>query len=162
MNWTKLYKNLYFWTLQSHICQVALVAKNPPANAGDTRERGLIPGGENPLEKEMVIHSSILFFENVFIYFNWRLITLQCCSGCCHTLTWIFLPAKSHGQRGLAGPSQSMGLQRVAHDNTHIHTHTHTCMGWPESLLGFFQTFLHIYTYIYMYIYVYIIRIVSL
>ena len=27
-----------------------------------------------------------------FIYFNWRLITLQYCSGFCHTLTWI-----SHG-----------------------------------------------------------------
>ena len=24
-----------------------------------------------------------------FIYFNWRLITLQYCSGFCHTLTWI-------------------------------------------------------------------------
>ena len=30
------------------------------------------------------------FFK--FIYFNWRLITLQYCSGFCHTLTWI-----SHG-----------------------------------------------------------------
>ena len=28
----------------------------------------------------------------LFIYFNWRLITLQYCSGFCHTLTWI-----SHG-----------------------------------------------------------------
>ena len=27
-----------------------------------------------------------------FIYFNWRLITLEYCSGFCHTLTWI-----SHG-----------------------------------------------------------------
>ena len=43
-----------------------------------------------------------LFFEKVivgfiylkcyFIYFNWRLITLQYCSSFCHTLTWI-----SHG-----------------------------------------------------------------
>ena len=31
-----------------------------------------------------------LFFKS--IYFNWRLITLQYCSGFCHTLTWI-----SHG-----------------------------------------------------------------
>jgi len=29
-------------------------------------------------------------------------------------------------------------------------------MGWPESLLGFFQTFLHIYIYIYIYIHTYI------
>ena len=34
--------------------------------------------------------SFILFFK--FIYFSWRLITLQYCSGFCHTLTWI-----SHG-----------------------------------------------------------------
>ena len=31
-------------------------------------------------------------FFIIFIYFNWRLITLQYCSGFCHTLTWI-----SHG-----------------------------------------------------------------
>ena len=29
------------------------------------------------------------FFFNSFIYFNWRLSTLQYCSGFCHTLTWI-------------------------------------------------------------------------
>ena len=36
----------------------------------------------------------ISFFKFLFklIYFNWRLITLQYCSGFCHTLTWI-----SHG-----------------------------------------------------------------
>ena len=31
-------------------------------------------------------------FNKNFIYFNWRLIILQYCSGFCHTLTWI-----SHG-----------------------------------------------------------------
>ena len=31
-------------------------------------------------------------FFKIFIYFNWRLITLQYCSGFCHTFTWI-----SHG-----------------------------------------------------------------
>ena len=39
------------------------------------------------------IHSGLyllIFFK--LIYFNWRLITLQYCSGFCHTLTWI-----SHG-----------------------------------------------------------------
>ena len=34
----------------------------------------------------------LLFFFNLFIYFNWKLVTLQYCSGLCHTLTWI-----SHG-----------------------------------------------------------------
>ena len=33
-----------------------------------------------------------VFFFYLFICFNWRLITLQYCSGFCHTLTWI-----SHG-----------------------------------------------------------------
>ena len=37
--------------------QVALVVKNPPANAGDT---GLIPGLGDPLEEGMATHSSIL------------------------------------------------------------------------------------------------------
>ena len=34
--------------------------KNPPANAGD---KGSIPGQEDPLEKEMATHSSILAWE---------------------------------------------------------------------------------------------------
>ena len=42
------------------------------------------------------IHKWVLFFFKCFlfyfIYFYWRLITLQYCSGFCHTLTWI-----SHG-----------------------------------------------------------------
>ena len=39
--------------------QVALVMKNPPANAGTTKDAGLIPGlGRSP-EEEMATHSSI-------------------------------------------------------------------------------------------------------
>ena len=37
-----------------------LVVKNPPANAGDIRGAGLILDWEDPLEKEMATHSSIL------------------------------------------------------------------------------------------------------
>ena len=40
--------------------QVALEVKNPPDNAGDTRDVGLIPEWEDTLEKEMTTHSSIL------------------------------------------------------------------------------------------------------
>ena len=36
------------------------VVKNPPANAGDL---GLIPGSEDPMEKGMATHSSILAWE---------------------------------------------------------------------------------------------------
>ena len=36
------------------------MVKNPPVNAGDTRDTGSIPGSEDPLEKGMATHSSIL------------------------------------------------------------------------------------------------------
>ena len=50
-----------------------------------------IPGlGRYPGVENATCH--FLFFFNVFIYFNWRLISLQYCSGFCRTLTWI-----SHG-----------------------------------------------------------------
>ena len=39
---------------------MALVVKNLPANAGDIRDVGLILGLEDPLEKGMATHSSIL------------------------------------------------------------------------------------------------------
>ena len=38
----------------------ALVLKNPPANAGDIREEGLIPGLGRSLEESMASHSSVL------------------------------------------------------------------------------------------------------
>ena len=53
LNWTEL--NWDTWTYQ-----VALVVKNPPANAGDKRDAGSIPGWESPLEEGMGTHSSIL------------------------------------------------------------------------------------------------------
>ena len=40
--------------------QVALVLKNPAASAG---EMGSIPGSEDPLEKDMATHSSILAWK---------------------------------------------------------------------------------------------------
>ena len=40
--------------------QVALVGKNPPANAGDTRDAGSMPGQEDLLEKGTANHSNIL------------------------------------------------------------------------------------------------------
>ena len=40
--------------------QVALVVKNPPANTGNIRDAGSIPGLGRFLEKEMTTHSSIL------------------------------------------------------------------------------------------------------
>jgi len=36
------------------------VVENLPANAGDVRDAGLIPGSEDALEENMATHSSIL------------------------------------------------------------------------------------------------------
>ena len=40
--------------------QVVLVVKNPPADAGDVRDAGLILGLEDPLEEGVATHSSTL------------------------------------------------------------------------------------------------------
>ena len=40
--------------------QVVLAVKNPPVNAGDIRNSGLVPGSGKPLEEGMATHSSIL------------------------------------------------------------------------------------------------------
>ena len=42
---------------------VVLVVKNLPANAGDLRDAGLIPGSGKSLEKEKETHSGILAWE---------------------------------------------------------------------------------------------------
>ena len=36
------------------------MVKNPPADAGDVRDTGLIPGSGNPLKESMATHSRIL------------------------------------------------------------------------------------------------------
>ena len=43
--------------------QGALVVKNLPANAGNARDTGSIPGSGRSLEKEMATHSSILAWK---------------------------------------------------------------------------------------------------
>ena len=56
------------------VARASQVVKNPPANAGDVRDVGLIPR-EDPLEKGMATHSSILAWripwieEPVRLYF---------------------------------------------------------------------------------------------
>ena len=39
------------------------MVKNLPANVGDIRDLGLIPGLEDPLEEGMATHSSILIWR---------------------------------------------------------------------------------------------------
>ena len=43
---------------------MALAAKNTPANAGAAKDAGWIPGLEDPLAKEVAVHSSILLGES--------------------------------------------------------------------------------------------------
>ena len=50
---------LLFYPLDSRASQVMLVVKNPPANAGDARDAGLILGREDPLKEGMAtLHCS--------------------------------------------------------------------------------------------------------
>ena len=84
------------------------VVKNPPASAGDTRDRVQSLGQEDPLEEEMA------------------------------KPTPVFLLWKSHGQRSLAGNSPlgcqesdtttwlGTHTQTQTQTQTHTHTHTHT------------------------------------
>ena len=61
------------------------------ASACTAGDPGSIPGpGRCPGEGNGNLHQYSFFFP--FIFISWRLITLQYCSGFCHTLTWI-----SHG-----------------------------------------------------------------
>ena len=59
---------MYIYT-HKYICVYTLgfsgdtVVKNLPANPGDTRDTGSSVGCEDPLEKGMVTHSSILAWE---------------------------------------------------------------------------------------------------
>ena len=50
-------------TLRAGVFQVSLVVKNLPANAGDLRDTGLIPGEKDLLEKGMATHPSILAWK---------------------------------------------------------------------------------------------------
>ena len=49
----KILLTCIFCNLIPRASEVVLVVKNPPASAGDKREVGSIPGGEDPLKEEM-------------------------------------------------------------------------------------------------------------
>ena len=56
-----LYENsTYSASFSLTTSHVVLEVKNSLSNAGDVRDAGSILGGEDPLEKEMATHSSIL------------------------------------------------------------------------------------------------------
>ena len=62
-------EHLFMWFLSTYLSFLkgfldSSVVKDPPANAGDTGVRGLIPLSVRPLEGEMAHHSSISCLEN--------------------------------------------------------------------------------------------------
>ena len=58
-----------------------------------------------PCLNEFCLNTDMIYIFILFIYFNWRLITLQYCSGFCHALTWI-----SHGCTCVPYPDPSSHL----------------------------------------------------
>ena len=90
--WTGLCEIRRVWVrVRTHCFPGGSDGKESACNAGDP---GLIPRlGRNSGEGNgypLPLQCSL--FKNLFMYFNWKLITLQYCGGFCHTLTWI-----SHG-----------------------------------------------------------------
>ena len=63
------------------------------------------PGFSNMWTMNFQMFKLVLFFFFSFIFISWRLITLQYCSGFCHTLTWI-----SHGFTCIPHPNPSSHL----------------------------------------------------
>ena len=51
---------LYTWNICNWASHMAQMVKKPPANSGDIREAGFIPGWEDHLEEGIATHASIL------------------------------------------------------------------------------------------------------
>ena len=66
---------------------------------GDTRNLNQVYTADN-WHRQVSNQACLLFFFFSFIFISWRLITLQYCSGFCHTLTRI-----SHGFTCIPHPS---------------------------------------------------------
>ena len=82
--------------------QVVLEVKNPPANARDTRDAGLIPGSERSLRNGNLLQNSCL--QNVLDRVSWRATV----HGVARSQTWL-----------------------STYTHTHTHTHTHTYPSTP-------------------------------
>ena len=56
----------------------------------------------------ILIFFFFLFFSFIIFFISWRLLTLQYCSGFCHTLTWI-----SHGYTCIPHPNHPSHFQII-------------------------------------------------
>ena len=97
--------------------------------------------------------SLIFFFK--FIYFNWRLITLQYCSVFCHTLTWI-----SHECTCVPHPESPSHLPPRPISQGHPNTPALSALSHASNVD--WRSISHILIYIYIYIYIYIVQCYSL
>ena len=109
---------------------MALVVKNPPANTGDIRDMGSVPGSEDPIEEGMAAHCSILAWRIPWtkglgrlqsivsqrIGHNWSNLRRR---------QWhptpVLLPGKSHGWRSLEGCSPWGGWGSDTTERLHFH-----------------------------------------
>ena len=83
MSWDASPHHLFPLRVSARVAsQLVLVVKNPPANAGDIRDVGSVPGWEDPLEEGMVIHSSILAWRIPWTEEPNRVANLQRGSSC--------------------------------------------------------------------------------
>ena len=90
---------------------MVLVVKNPPANAGDIRDAGSIPGLGKSLGER---HGNPLKYS---------------------------FPGESHGKRSIAGYNpwshKELDMTERAHTHTHTHTHTYTYTTKKLSILKY-------------------------
>ena len=81
---------------------------------GNPMDRGAwwatVHGSQNSQTWQWLNNNTVLFKKNLFIYFNWRIITLQYCDGFCHKLTWI-----SHGYTCVPPSWTSLPLPSPSH-----------------------------------------------
>ena len=99
--------------------------------------------------KHWNINISIIFFHFLWVFFSfifisWRLITLQYCSGFCHTLTWISHGFTQHQHYNLTKKTQ-LDKKMLAHYRSPTHSlavnplHCHVM--WPKYHSGLQTSF---------------------
>ena len=88
-----------------------------------------------PWRKLSAIELMLLFFYFIFLIFiSWRLITLQYCSGFCHTQTWI-----SHGYTCIPHLDPPSHLPLQCSDLVHwesCHLNEHLAVPFPDETTG--------------------------